>query len=776
MFIFNIYFNNIYNYGLIVLGILCIILWLIFLFSWTTNFKDNEKLSSYECGFEPFDDTRNIFDIQFYLIAIIFLIFDLEIIFLYTWSFNLNYYTNFEFFKGICFFFFIILTYIYEYKENAFDWKKTILINQKWYLQLFFLNIYNHNIISTWFFICLCICLLIYIYLTNNIMLNVLALIVIFIGNGALLINMNADILGLYLIIIYAGAITVVILFVIMFTNFKKLNSTLNIQVLFFKICLFISLYYIYNYFINLNLFITQQYILCEQSKYIHIISQFLALFTKKYDWILLNSSILLLLGVVGPNTVIQNFHTKKYLIIFPFLNIFEPNLQILYIISYFIFFIYSFFFFTSFELLILLITYNICFLFFNVFNIVLLLINILYLSLLIFNLYNFNKIELQITNKISLLLFIYLTNIELILNTQNLFAIFLNIESISLILFILLISSNHLFASIEIAIKYFIQNAFLSCILLLGILLLFKEWNTVNLYELYLKLHYYNNKPSKLHCIALICIISTFLFKLSIVPFHFWTADIYAGTSLFLTQLFAIINKFFFFIIFLKIFYYTQILHIPEILLYIKVTSFCSIIIGSISLIFQTNIKRFLAYSTINNMGFILFPLSFCTTLNQFNIFYFSINFFFYYNIVLFLIFLFLNTIYLKIKKNYLRHIYYFTDLTNFSNTNKLLTYLISLYLLALSGIPPLTTFYPKYMIYTSILNNTFSPIIIIILIITTIITTIYYFNLIKIINFDIKPFQKITFIVINFQFIYIYCFLLLLLFVLKNIPLFFF
>ena len=73
-----------------------------------------EKLSIYECGFEPFEDNRIIFEIKFYLVAILFIIFDLEIIFLFPWVLVIIYLNFIGFFSMYIFLFFLILIYIYE--------------------------------------------------------------------------------------------------------------------------------------------------------------------------------------------------------------------------------------------------------------------------------------------------------------------------------------------------------------------------------------------------------------------------------------------------------------------------------------------------------------------------------------------------------------------------------------------------------------------------------------------------------------------------------------
>ena len=84
---------------------------------------DPEKLSAYECGFEAFDDSRMEFDVRFYLVAILFIIFDLEIAFLFPWAISLGDlgalgYWSMMFFLGI-----LTIGFIYEWKKGALEWE-----------------------------------------------------------------------------------------------------------------------------------------------------------------------------------------------------------------------------------------------------------------------------------------------------------------------------------------------------------------------------------------------------------------------------------------------------------------------------------------------------------------------------------------------------------------------------------------------------------------------------------------------------------------------------
>ena len=84
---------------------------------------DDEKNSPYECGFEPFNDSRMEFDVRFYLVAILFIIFDLEIAFLFPWAISLGKIGIFGFVSMMIFLFILTVGFIYEWKKGALDWE-----------------------------------------------------------------------------------------------------------------------------------------------------------------------------------------------------------------------------------------------------------------------------------------------------------------------------------------------------------------------------------------------------------------------------------------------------------------------------------------------------------------------------------------------------------------------------------------------------------------------------------------------------------------------------
>jgi len=98
---------------------------LIVLASWIIgkNKPDDQKLSPYECGFDAFEDTRSQFDVRFYLVAILFIIFDLEVAFLFPWAVSLGSIGMIGFWSMIVFLIVLTVGFIYEWKKGALDWE-----------------------------------------------------------------------------------------------------------------------------------------------------------------------------------------------------------------------------------------------------------------------------------------------------------------------------------------------------------------------------------------------------------------------------------------------------------------------------------------------------------------------------------------------------------------------------------------------------------------------------------------------------------------------------
>ncbi len=84
---------------------------------------DVEKVSAYECGFDPYEDARNVFDVRFYLVSILFLIFDLEAVFFFPWCVSISHLSESSVWVMVDFILELLVGYIYAWKVGALDWK-----------------------------------------------------------------------------------------------------------------------------------------------------------------------------------------------------------------------------------------------------------------------------------------------------------------------------------------------------------------------------------------------------------------------------------------------------------------------------------------------------------------------------------------------------------------------------------------------------------------------------------------------------------------------------
>ena len=121
-------------FGMLIFGFLVSAIMILAAFILGPKVSNIEKVSAYECGFEPFDDSKINFDVHFYLVAILFIIFDLEIAFLFPWAYSCYSLTNtlpifstdlneyFSFFVVLGFLLILVLGFIYEWKKGALDW------------------------------------------------------------------------------------------------------------------------------------------------------------------------------------------------------------------------------------------------------------------------------------------------------------------------------------------------------------------------------------------------------------------------------------------------------------------------------------------------------------------------------------------------------------------------------------------------------------------------------------------------------------------------------
>jgi NADH-quinone oxidoreductase subunit A len=122
MFILDLfYFEYLSVFVFLILSIVISFLLFFVSYFFAFQFGGTEKLSSYECGFEPFEDARNIFDVRFYIIALLFIIFDIEVIFLFPWSLTLSQTGFFGFWVMVDFLIELTIGYVYIWKKGVLN-------------------------------------------------------------------------------------------------------------------------------------------------------------------------------------------------------------------------------------------------------------------------------------------------------------------------------------------------------------------------------------------------------------------------------------------------------------------------------------------------------------------------------------------------------------------------------------------------------------------------------------------------------------------------------
>ena len=241
---------------------------------------------------------------------------------------------------------------------------------------------------------------------------------------------------------------------------------------------------------------------------------------------------------------------------------------------------------------------------------------------------------------------------------------------------------------SSEAAMKMILSSAFSSGILLFGISLVYGATGTISFAELPALL-----TGSSLQLMAFVFLISAFAFKLSIVPFHLWTADVYEGSPFAVTAFLSVISKGAIAFVFIATLY--KVFQPIEAVWYnmIMLLSIITMIIGNLFALRQQNIKRFLAFSSIAQVGFILVGISSNSIEGTTSVIYFILIYVFS-NLAAFGV---AATIAAQTGKENI------ADYKGFYQNNKFLSWVLALALFSLAGIPPTAGFFGKLFLLTA-------------------------------------------------------------------------
>jgi NADH-quinone oxidoreductase subunit N len=288
------------------------------------------------------------------------------------------------------------------------------------------------------------------------------------------------------------------------------------------------------------------------------------------------------------------------------------------------------------------------------------------------------------------------------ILAARDLLAIFIGLEMMSLPLYLLIAISNEQKYSKEAAFKYFVLGSFASAILLFGIALLFGTTGSTHLSEISRVL---TDKlfADRLFFIGVLLVITGFSFKISLVPFHAWTTDVYHGAPTWITSYMSTAVKAVSLIAFIRFLSTNLLVQSSTLINILQWLAVATMLVGSFGAIIQTNVKRMLAFSSISHSGYLLiglicYGLSSNDILSNNSILFYLLG----YTITTLGAFGLVN--YIERNEN---HQVSLEDLSGLSVRKPLIAVFMTIFMLSLAGIPPTVGFFGKFYLLTAALSQ---------------------------------------------------------------------
>ncbi|MEP6594324.1 MAG: NADH-quinone oxidoreductase subunit N [Ginsengibacter sp.] len=285
---------------------------------------------------------------------------------------------------------------------------------------------------------------------------------------------------------------------------------------------------------------------------------------------------------------------------------------------------------------------------------------------------------------------------------------------------------------SSEAAMKLIISSAFSSGLLLFGISLVYGTTGGLTFTEI--TAHISNNP---LQIFAFILLLAGFAFKIAVVPFHLWTADVYEGAPVAVTSYLSVISKGAVLFVFTSVLY-TVFKPISESwynMLFLL--SVLTIVIGNLFAIRQNNIKRFLAFSSIAQVGFILVGITGTSQLGATSVIYFVLIYVFS-NLAAFGVVSLVSAV--TGKEN-------ISDYKNFYKSNSVLSWVLTIGLFSLAGVPPTAGFFGKFFLLMAGAGKG-NYILITIAALNMVISFYYYLRIVKAIFMDANehPIERVV------------------------------
>jgi NADH-quinone oxidoreductase subunit N len=611
-----------------------------------TMIVDIEKTSAYECGFEPFDLARSLIDIQFYIVAILFLVFDIEIIFLLPWAVCFSTISLIGLWSVIIFISLLIIGLIYEIQSGALNWAETT-------------DKINYNLAFLSFFLC------------------DIDLIDIFEWIELYKLDINIK----YVEHFHLVESLMIIVWIITFFSLILVYYFINKKIIFSN-----------NYIVKLNHLLASIFVwaivLMVAPLYLGELIQeenewFLQLDVWRHQGLVYWNPYLISEGWVDLDAFKLGNYTVSQLNYTPLFNIMKI---LLYLIAF--------------------------------------------LALHLSSIYALNY-KGVLPPEYPVLLLTLIVSLQIIGLACNILVLIIAIELVSLCLFVLIGQSRY---SLEAALKYFAFSAFTTVFFLIGVLFSYVSVNSLDFYAIQTYIANLSNQDMKLlHILWPGVFLVGFLFKLAAFPCSMWAPDVYQGSINPIAFTIATLTKLGFFIGFIQLFI-TIFFHLSQywqpILIFSSATS---LIIGALGALRQDRIKRFLAFTSMHQMGFVLAALT-CDLSGDGprN----SIIYFITYIITLGGFF----ALYLLYTNKFKTQPEFITDFTRINmyapRASWSITYLC-VFLFSMAGIPPFIGFFTKYLIFIQLFEN-YVWALFFLAVCTSIISIYNYLRIVKVLLFN--------------------------------------
>lgn len=300
---------------------------------------------------------------------------------------------------------------------------------------------------------------------------------------------------------------------------------------------------------------------------------------------------------------------------------------------------------------------------------------------------------------------------------------LYVGLELQSLALYILAAFNREDSLSTEASLKYFITGALASGVMLFGISMVYGATGDLSIYTPLFK-----GPESLLGFIGLVLIVIGLLFKVSAVPFHMWTPDVYQGAPTVVTSFFAMTPKVASIVVLLRLMFEHSVQHqnFQQILVVVSVLSMA---VGAFGAIWQTNIKRLMAYSSIGHVGFMLLGIaaggeSAVSSIILYLMIYLSMTVGVFACVMM-------------MKKNHENFSEEIEDLAGLARYRPMMALCIAVLMFSMAGIPPLAGFFAKFYIFSAAIKSGLYMVSVIGMIFA-VISAYYYIKIVKVMYFD--------------------------------------